>query len=155
MLPRGHSDNTPSTLLEHSLDSDPFFGTGNSVINGPEQRRTNWLSNDEVVWDFGGHLGQWVSDEVSDLALPGIGPGEHQFSTLAALFSNLIFMPDNAGFGSSQGVGRLYSSGTAGIRRGGRYNGNAEDSGLFGVTLSADLVGNPHRGFRCVYVPNP
>ncbi len=155
MLPRGHSDDNPSTLLEHSLDSDPFFGTGNSVINGPEQRRTNWLSNDEVVWDFGGNLGQWVSDDVSELSLPSIGSGEHQFSTLAALFSKLIFMPDNVSIGSSQGVGRLYFSGTTGIRRGGRYNGNAEDSGLFGVTLSADLDANALRGFRCVYVPNP
>lgn len=53
----GHSDNSPATALAASaLDSDGYFGTGNSSSSGANQKRTLVTSKGDVIWDFAGNL---------------------------------------------------------------------------------------------------
>ncbi|MEN9825065.1 MAG: hypothetical protein RI953_810, partial [Pseudomonadota bacterium] len=71
----GHSDDTSNLVgaLANDIDSKPYSGTGNSasdpVGSGWEQRRTQTLSNGELVWDFAGNVWQWVSEDFAALGV--------------------------------------------------------------------------------------
>lgn len=53
----GHNDNSPNkALAAGALDSDGYFGTGNSSSSGANQKRTLVTSKGDVIWDFAGNL---------------------------------------------------------------------------------------------------
>lgn len=125
-LAMGHSDIAPFQALANSTDTSPYFGTENNADltvapycskppfdirpeckGGPifgsnaGQRRTNRLSNGEVVWDFGGNVWQLVSDNYSDLNLnPRIDSfswfdfsDTTQFPAASGSINRLLFAP--------------------------------------------------------------
>ena len=65
---RGHSHNDPDdpdnpgrALPASEDDNDPCFNIANTCSTFL-QRRTNFLSNGEVIWDLAGNISEWVKD---------------------------------------------------------------------------------------------
>ncbi|NBW80127.1 hypothetical protein EBR21_00080 [bacterium] len=132
MMARGHLDGTPAMILENSTDDNPFFGTGNNVNQAPgsgwEQMRTRLLSNGETVWDMGGNVSQWVSDNSTSLGLSPSISSVKQFSdripfpmTGPSAFLNRLILGPLGDFDNSHGLGVVYSMASDGILRGGHY----------------------------------
>jgi hypothetical protein len=169
MMARGHTDNSPSVALENAADNDPYFGTENSgtawntlgatPAAGTEQKRTQTLSNGDVVWDFGGNVWQWVSDNYGDLGLsPGIALGLDEFSnttnfpTVSPGINRLLFAPSGL-YTSAQNIGSMGGGSAGAVRRGSDYN-NGTTAGLFRAALSTSTsFPSSNVGFRCVYLP--
>lgn len=159
---RGHSDGVPQRVLENALDTDPYFDTGNSaaepVGSGWEQKRTHILSNGSVVWDFGGNVSQWVSDDASTLGInPAIDQNFYEYTNTARFpttgggVNRLLFGPSGA-FTSAANIGQMLGGSGGVVARAGWYDMSI--TGIFG----ADLRHNPTYnyqliGFRCVYLP--
>lgn len=169
VMARGHTDNSPSFALENAADEHPHFGTGNSgeawntlgatPAAGTEQKRTHTLSNGDVVWDFGGNVWQWASDNHADLGLsPAITAAWDEFSnttnfpTVSPGINRLLFAPSGL-YTSAQNIGRIHGGSAGAVRRGSDYN-NGTTAGLFGATLG-DSTSFPSGGvgFRCVFLP--
>jgi len=200
-LARGHSDSewtctntsrgevcnytdqsATNRVLANSTDNNPYFDTGNksdqAVNSGWEQRRTHALSNNEIVWDFGGNVAQIVSDSFSDLSIgsditivKNAGSAAASYKEFSELpdgsITRLVFGP-SANFNSSQNIGRIYTyfglsserrkiwSSNNTFGRGVIYRGGGFDSvgnaGLFAVHVYDDPT-YPKGGFRCVYLP--
>jgi hypothetical protein len=163
MMARGHSDGTPPMILENSTDDNPFFGTGNNVNQPPgsgwEQKRTKLLNNGEIVWDVGGNVSQWVSDNSASLGLSPSIPSVREFSDQiyfptsgASAFLNTLILGPSGGIDNSHGLGVVYSMTSDGILRGGHYI-NSSYSGLFMSKSTQTTELNGYYGFRCVYLP--
>jgi hypothetical protein len=162
MLARGHSDSAPYGTLGNSTDNDdPYFGTGNSANeplgSGWEQRRTHTLTNGEVVWDFGGNVWQWVSDNHVDLGTnPAITVCSVEFSNQSFFntggINRLLFAPSQL-FDSNQNVGKVCGGTASGVRRGGVWT-DGNHAGLFMAVLVSNVIdAAPGLGFRCTYSP--
>ncbi len=169
VMARGHTDNSPSFALENAADNDPYFGTGNSgaawntlgatPAAGTEQKRTQTLSNGDVVWDFGGHVWQWASDDYSALGLsPTIAQNWDEFSnttnfpTVAPAVNRLLFAPLGL-YTSAQNIGKMYG-GSAGAVLRGAYWGYGASAGLFAANLDPSASYSYYYvGFRCVFLP--
>jgi hypothetical protein len=83
VMARGHTDGEPNKPLWYDTDYNPYFLTGNNQDNGWEQKRTLALSNGEIIWDFGGNVFQWVSDNYDELNLEqDIPPSWVDFTSL-------------------------------------------------------------------------
>jgi len=168
VIARGHSDNSPANILENSTDNDPYFGTGNSgaawntlgvtPAAGTEQKRTQTLSNGDVVWDFGGNVYQWVSDNYADLGVnPTIPTGTDEFSntsnfpTALPAINRLLFAPLGL-YNSAQNIGTVY--GYTGLVSRGLSFSTGTNAGLFAASLGGSSGGyNSDIGFRCVFLP--
>jgi len=160
LMARGHTDNSPANVLANSSDNDPYYGTGNSAADalgvGWEQRRTQTLSNGEVVWDFGGNISQWVSDSYADLGVnPTIATGMDEFSnasnfpTVLPSINRLLFAPLGL-YNSTQNVGAVY--GYTGLVSRGMSFSIGTNAGLFAASLGGSSSGyNPDLGFRCAH----
>ena len=61
-LNTGHSDNSPSSPLAASTDSNACSGTGQTCddVSWDSQKRTHTLSNGEVIWDIAGNVHEWT-----------------------------------------------------------------------------------------------
>ena len=170
VLNRGHSDGSNTVLANTADDTDGYFGTGNAGFtsaawsglgarpaNGAEQKRTYILSNGKVVWDFGGNVWQWVSDNHSTLSLsPGIGDGWSEYSNTTNFpvsgVNRLNFAPSGS-YNSSQNAGQLYGGSAGAVMRGGYWN-NTSSAGLFAAVLSNGPTNAvPSIGFRCSFLP--
>jgi formylglycine-generating enzyme required for sulfatase activity len=166
-MARGHTDNSPANALANSTDDDPYFGTGNSgaawntlgatPARGTEQKRTQTLSNGEVVWDFAGNVWQWASDNYADLGLsPAIAEGWDEFSnttnfpTASPTINRLLFAPLGL-YTSAQNIGRMYGWSAGAVLRGGRwYDGTY--AGLFSALLGYGASASYNSfGFRCAH----
>lgn len=159
---RGHSDGVPLRALENAEDTNTYFDTGNSaadaVGSGWEQRRTHILSNGSVVWDFGGNVSQWVSDDASSLGInPAIDQNFYEYSDTAKFptinggINRLLFAPLGA-FTSAKNIGQMLGGSGGVVARVGWY-----DQSITGI-FAADLRFNQTDtysliGFRCAYLP--
>jgi formylglycine-generating enzyme required for sulfatase activity len=168
VIARGHSDNSPANILENSTDNDPYFGTGNSgaawntlgvtPAAGTEQKRTQTPSNGDVVWDFGGNVYQWVSDNYADLGVNlTIPTGTDEFSntsnfpTALPAINRLLFAPLGL-YNSAQNIGTVY--GYTGLVTRGLSFSTGTNAGLFAASLGGSSGGyNSDIGFRCVFLP--
>ena len=171
VLNRGHSDSSPGSALANTADdTDGYFGTGNTGFTsqawsglgatpaaGAEQKRTYILSNGKVVWDFGGNVWNWVSDNYSTLSLsPAISGAWGEYSNTtnfpASGVNRLNFAP-SASYTSSQNAGQLYGGSAGAVQRGGAW-GDSSVGGLFAANLSSgpSSTGNV-LGFRCSFLP--
>ncbi len=169
-MAKGHTDVLlPDYILLDNLgsDTDGYYGTKNSaaqaVGSGWEQRRTNTLSNNEVVWDFGGNVVQWVSDNAIDA---GVWNTTSSANAVYVDFDNdnyfpalgrnrLLFAPRGAYNNSSNNIGlfqftaNIYSGA---IQRGGS-NYNYEVGGLFAGSITNTQENGAGVGFRCAFLP--
>jgi len=177
----GHNDGTPGNSLAASIDdNDGYLGTGQSSGN---QRRTLFLSNGQVIWDFSGNVIQWCSTTIQGQNQPdgfndngsenndgfnwfgynqADSDGEYINSTdlgNTTLTRNDLFMRGN--YNSSNGVGRIYtnsnrastSTSTYGFLFGGLWN-HGPYAGPLALSLSLSHWGrNSSIGFRCAVVP--
>jgi hypothetical protein len=171
MLNRGHSDDSPSSVLAIDDDSDPYDGTGNSVDELPtvgwEQKRTHTLINGEI-WDFAGNASEWVDWNVTPAAkayfsadnfpVPiwrewtqideNVNPGDEM---------DLVnWQAQDPSYSSLEGIGQYFAGDdtTGGAaKRGGSWE-SQDTAGIFSLDLSGEaLVANPSTGFRCVWRP--
>jgi formylglycine-generating enzyme required for sulfatase activity len=167
VMARGHTDGEPNKPLWYDTDYNPYFLTGNNQDNGWEQKRTLALSNGEIIWDFGGNVFQWVSDNYDELNLEqDIPPSWVDFTSLDFFptlsgsegINRLIFAPLK-NLNTKQNVGRIFGGRIGGIVRGGSWK-SGSNGGPFGGSLyysiseSGPGVGNLFEtSARCVYRP--
>ncbi len=169
-LSRGHSDNNPANTLAASSDdvSGNCSGTGQTCSSTvwDSQRRTNVLSNGNVVWDMAGNVWQSVKDTNSTNFGSGaymsqVTSSSHTATgTVGGLTGNAKFLFGPAGDYTALnstpygGLGYGYLGSTNGaIARGNTYV-NQDQTGVFAVTLNnTTSVSGPRIGFRCVFHP--
>ncbi|HNQ44963.1 MAG TPA: hypothetical protein PKI58_01305, partial [bacterium] len=147
-IPRGNSDSSAA------MD-------GTNPLSGINQR-TLTLSNGEVIWDIAGNVYDWTDatilgkDEPKGVANPS-GFGWYEYSNLYSYgtFSPERLLPLNPSWNSTQGYGRIYTSGVAtdlstySFLRGGRW-GRESFAGVLALALdNAPSVAALGLGFRC------
>lgn len=156
----GHSDFSPGNSLDNNAsDTDGYYGTENTAVSSWTQRRTRALSNGEMVWDFGGNVWQWASDNYSDLGLnPTIANTTIEFSNTtyfpaaAGSINRLLFAPDGS-FDWSNFTGRMTGGSDGAVTRGGSYS-NGSEAGVFAAALHRSVTETLGIiGFRCVFLP--
>ncbi len=152
----GHNDNAPANALEATTDdTDGYFGTGN--VTPSNQRRTFTLSNGEVIWDIAGNVWEWTDAWIQGSEQPNDavdGFAWHQFTAITSWKGLQYANPTNRGWNSTQGIGQIYSDGTAtnvtqyGFRRGGDWL-NGSGAGAFTLFLNSGPSGaTANIGFR-------
>lgn len=134
-------------------DANHCLGTASSCDANTwnDLRRTNFLSNGQVIWDINGNVSEWVktyhyknfnvNDYISDPA------------TAAAndMFGNDGSCSSPTG-GNYCGFGYAYDDQNSGkILRGGAFSYGL-DSGIF-MSITQDLIASNDKGFRCVFHP--
>jgi hypothetical protein len=178
-LVKGHTDGSPNTLLANSVDSDPFFGTFNSGLSS--QKRTHALSSGNIIWDIGGNVYHWVSDDVSSLGASTTLTSGNTWKSCdraniadasadrliisTGLNSNGTVNDPNASRCNHDGggtyvnsVGKFYAANAGALVRGGASQylggGDVSNTGLFGAYFGfAATDTHGFVGFRCVYMP--
>lgn len=164
---RGHSDSANSAnqvkvLEASSNDADGYFGTGNSVSNGAEQKRTHTLSTGAVIWDFAGNVNEYIAGTIQGKDQPiGTTPtgGNWREFTSITNWGTLgadAYRSSNSNWNISQNMGQIYSDGTSTnttvyqFIRGGSLHSDTK-SGIFGINLGFPINrGSDDLSFRCV-----
>jgi hypothetical protein len=159
---KGHTDSSNQSL-PNSTDTDPYFETGNSendpVGAGWEQKRTHELSNGEIVWDFGGNIWQFVSDNSVDIGMspqieyfPGYKSNAY-FSIENHTTNRLLFAPHGF-YGINENVGSIWGGNHA-IRRAITWSEfSSVKGGIFSATLAHSITQFlALTGFRCAAHP--
>ncbi len=161
LLNVGHIDGAPASALAASADdNDSCFGTGQtcSLAIWNSQRRTHRLSSGEIIWDIGGNLEEWVSDQPTQVWGPD--------SPIALLTNQTPYlMGAKDMFGPFGDFGSLLSPygnlgqaifsnplGTA-ISRGGRYSNGGSLPGIFNLDMNLNGAPRNQTTFRCVFRP--
>jgi hypothetical protein len=159
-LSNGHTDNTPNTQLNAVADDDDACnGTGQTCSSTvwDSQRRTHKLSNGNVIWDLGGNLAEWVTNDntvkyATDTFASQMTAGDRMQIAYGAPTETICAAPAGAPY---CGMGKgLFSGGDTGtMSRGGTYS-IGTNAGIF-TTDTRDQAANfrTDTGFRCVYVP--
>lgn len=155
-LNRGHSDGTPAAgLAANASDNNACSGTGQTCSSTVwhAQRRTNKLSNGQIVWDFGANVSEWVYDDYASLGVsPAISAAWREASTLGAN-NRILFGPINTSWDSDEGVGQNYGGSGGGVQRGGDFNYEIA-RGVFAMWLDLTIfLADEFSGFRCIHNP--
>ncbi len=159
-LSNGHSDNAPASALTPSADdvAGNCSGTGQTCSSTvwDSQRRTNVLSNGNMIWDFTGNVWQWVTNNNTvvngaDGYISTMSAADIRQTRYGALSSTICATPGATPY-CGMGIGYFnYSAGA--VRRGGGW-GNGVNAGVFAASLSAaPTTSYTNVGFRCVFVP--
>jgi uncharacterized repeat protein (TIGR02543 family) len=169
-LSRGHSDNSPTSAC--SADASDANGWVQTNCTGQtqgalafNQRRTQNLSNGEVIWDIGGNVWQWIDyNNASDKPTPANGAW-HEFTAMTGTATTPMshLVPLNSAqswwddtWNSAESIGKIYpgTNGSGGaLLRGARWDGGSL-AGPFAVNLSdAPSATYTSLSFRCVYQP--
>lgn len=167
MMYRGHSDYPEEGSLAVSDITDPYNGTNNTENEiwgeGKEQRRTLYLSDGQVLWDFAGNVREWVKDSIK----VKFKVFDWDDSLFVSQLSDKSFKGSNLGRAKELfGAGRTYEGDDSGkyfglgileiwfqaggIIRGGAFNDGVR-AGVFSTFLySFDSDYHEWVGFRCV-----
>lgn len=155
----GHTDNSPvNSLAAITDDNDSCNGTGQTCSSTvwDSQRRTHILSNGGVVWDIGGNVREWVTNDSNvshgaDGYTSTISGGDIRQTRYGPLSSTICSSPGSSPY---CGMGYGFFNYTAGaVVRGGRWL-SLDKGGIFSVDLSlATSLVDTGFGFRCVFVP--
>ena len=168
-LNRGHSDNSPASLIAASDDDSPCFDTEQScdATTWDREKRTHTLSGGEVIWDVGGNVAEWVKDENTSIYgarayLVDVTRTSHRNSfslsggiTTTSRLAKDQFGPTgdypSQGSGDNRGLGYAYLHRDLGVVRGGSFLQFAY-AGVFTTSLSFNSSSRSNQiGFRCVY----
>ena len=164
---------SPSTSLSGApnsvSDNNGYFATGASSAYaawntlgasptaGSEQKRTYLLSNGRLIWDFGGNVWNWVSDNYSTLSMsPAISQAWSEYSNTTNFpvsgVNRLNFAPSGS-YDSSRNAGQLYGGSAGAVLRGGNWFSTSY-GGLFAAYLDFGPPGTGSViGFRCAFLP--
>jgi len=158
-LNRGHSDNAPaSALVAVTDDNDPCNGTGQTCSSSTwnSQRRTHALSNGNKIWDFGGNVWEWVTNDSNvsngaDGYISTMSGADIRQTRYGADSATICASPSSTPY-CGMGVGWFnYTAGA--VFRGGGWSGD-ESAGVFASYLGyASAATGTDLGFRCVFVP--
>ena len=173
-ISRGHSDNSPSSLLEASYDNrDACVGTNQicDALTWSKQRRTHKLSNTQIIWDFSGNANEWVKD-LNDYTyhystyMSEVNDQTHPNSIFLSRGTTSIYRRAKAQFGpigsyefpvSNRGGGLGYgilALNDGAVVRGGSFD-EITSAGIFRTFLAQGRYEKDQAlGFRCVYHPN-
>lgn len=159
-LNNGHTDNTPNTQLNAVADdNDACSGTGQTCSSTvwDAQRRTHKLSNGNVIWDLGGNLAEWVTNDNttkygSDSFVSQMTAGDRKQIAYGTLTNTICATPAVSPY-CGMGKGLFSGGDTGSMSRGGTFS-IGTDAGIF-TTNTRDQPANiwADTGFRCVYVP--
>jgi hypothetical protein len=158
-LNRGHSDNGPaSTIVAVTNDNDPCNGTGQTCSSTvwDSQRRTHTLSNGSVVWDIGGNIWEWVTNDSNvvngaDGFISTMSGADLRQTRYGALSSTICATPSVSPY-CGMGHGWINYAGGAYFRGGDWAIGVS--TGIFSAHLNyANTYATANVGFRCVYTP--
>ena len=162
----GHNDDYPGRLSV-SNTSDPYDQTGDSGTGSCDgysrfwpsenpwgckgQKRTFRLSTDNIVWDIGGNVWEWMNDTTDNADLGIESTGWRDWIDISGY--NYL-KPFDSSLNYTNGVGRgVYTSTNTNraFRRGGNwYNGRY--AGVFSLSLRNSASNtHPSIGFRCSY----
>lgn len=153
----GHSDNVPPSEQAAAItDATPCTNTGTGCVNSTWNRqwRTHTLSNGAIIWDFGGNVSEWVSNDRYELV--GTAGRVHTLTGAAqTLFGNdtNCAAPINStnqycGFGNAD-IGEWNG---AYIRGSSFADASTGTAGIFATSL-LPYTSEAFIGFRCVYRP--
>lgn len=154
----GHSDNSPANMLAATTDdNDSCYATEETCSSGQwnSQRRTHFLSNGNIIWDFSGNASEWVSKDMfaspgSSIEVASFVDGTYQQAHFGALLSTICSSPAANAY-CGMGYGAITSS-AGGVSRGGAYT--MANSGIFYVNLSSNATtAQATTGFRCSFNP--
>ena len=161
-IPRGHSDNSPASLLGISDSADAYTDTLNSSGDTPgsgwEQARVHTLANNSQIWDFAGNAREWTDWDGGDSGFT-VGPTDESASwqefgdaNIGSLSAN-DYRPFNASYDSTNSFGQWFGgTNGAAIRGGGFFDDGGTSAGVFTLNLSeAQSYTSSGLGFRCVY----
>jgi formylglycine-generating enzyme required for sulfatase activity len=154
-LNRGHSDNVPTNaLVAVTDDNNPCSGTGQTcnASTWDSQRRTHALSNGNKIWDFGGNVWEWVTNNNTV-----VNGADGYISTMSGAdirqtrygAASFCASPGSTPY-CGMGYGWFaYSAGS--VVRGGFWN-NDVSAGVFATVLSrTPSITDTNIGFRCVF----
>ncbi len=176
-LSTGHSDGAPNGMLAASIDDNESCFSTEQTCDGEtwnNQRRTQTLSNGQVIWDMAGNAREWIKDDnTSDYIFSRIyasqvttdtDPTPRSFSIDGVDGTPRVakdqFSPagDYTSLSSSPygGLGRfVLSTGKKHIVRGSKFLSNSPPSpayqGLFTITTLPFGTESNLTGFRCAY----
>ena len=169
-LSRGHSDNSPASAC--AADANDANAWVNTNCTGQTQgalafnvRRTQFLSNNEVIWDIGGNVWQWVdyynlNDKPYQLnnwvEYSAMGAGSTTTPRSHLVPKNSVQSWWNDSWNSAQSIGQIYPSvnGTGGALLRGAGWGDGAGAGPFAVFLGyAPSDTGSNIGFRCSWQP--
>lgn len=162
-IPRGHSENSPSSALSVTNVNDPYDQTennsGEAAGSGWEQKRTHTLSNGSEIWDLAGNVWEWVDWDSSD-AVFTLGPTDETaviFELSADPKGSLLlddYKPNNDTYNSTNNSFGIWYGGSGGAAlRGGSWS-SGSFAGAFALDLyNAPTNSNTRIGFRCSYRP--
>jgi hypothetical protein len=163
-LSRGHSDGSPNlTCQAQGIDGQAFVeGNCDGLANGNfRQKRTKILAHNQVIWDIGGNLWQWI-----DFTNLDDKPNPTQRSELRDLLDSkktakTDAIPTNAiqsywqdNWDSDQGLGMLLvgANGLGGNLARGGHRSDDRMAGPFAFNLTmGPQTKLPFVGFRCAY----
>ena len=157
----GHTDLIPRHPIAASFDDNSgYYGTENNtnqnIGQGKQERRTMYLSNGEIIWDFSGNMREWIYEDVTTIGFSIETENSWEnFNNLDSL-KRILIAPQNPDFNTMQGVGRYIFDTERGdkVFRGGYYGGENNYSGIFNMYLgSGASYINAGLGFRCTYNP--
>jgi len=160
-LNRGHSDNAPANATCRRSTDDVAgncSGTGEACSSSTwnSQRRTHTLSNGNVLWDFGGNVWEWVTNDSNvsngaDGYISTMSGGDIRQTRYGAASGTICATPGSSPY---CGMGHGWFNYTAGaVFRGGAWN-NDVGTGVFASRLTyAPTATDTRVGFRCVFVP--
>lgn len=161
VLNHGHSDADPAQTCDASHEFVEKDCLGNVQEDDPTEKRTNVLSNGEVIWDLGGNVNEWVKDDNNSLAHGKAGLWEPFTKLDYGSYPEIQakYGPANLHCGNPMGkrhcgFGFLWDGNAGAILRGSYwvYGANA---GMFTTVLFFG-PSNYYKGsgFRCVYRPS-
>ena len=146
-----------------STDNDKgYYGTGqiwsatdySSGLANKAQLRTHILSNGNVIWDIAGNVWEWSDAYINGVAdRMAVTADAWQEWSVVTDYNNLSYTrPQNPSWLSTNGIGKVYVTATAGQRgflRGGNWDSGAYD-GVFALNLgNAPSYVSTALGFRC------
>ena len=163
-LVRGHTDRMPANFCPaDSLDNCAYIEESCTCSEDSEkfsQRRTQFLSNGETIWDLAGNTWEWTSLAVTDKPAPTgdswFFHGDSEFTDSASLPVNELIPQiaiDNAWTSESHSIGG-YNPGEdyilSAVLRGGNHFHSGKAGGLFSMYLRrSPSFASPEYGFRC------
>ena len=165
MIPRGHSDDSPSIALAVSDINDPYVGTGNHSAQGEgdgwEQRRRHTLAQNNVqIWDFAGNVYEWVDwiagDEGFTRAPSNVSYQWREFNDPIGSSITADDLAPSGDYISAHGMGRWFASKRlyAGAALRGGHWFTTLNAGVFSLLLYfSPKITYSHIGLRCVYRP--